>query len=114
MPPPKNCQKGSAWVRTTRWLKTFTTAGAARLTMGEKLIFMVAKSEGGARFGSARPGTGPPRLWVVCASDPLCGEQAARSTRGSSKRREKRIVESRLPSASINRKFSAQSWPIRA
>ena len=79
--PPKKAKNGSTCWRTTRLDEMFTTAGAARRTMGAKPSFIVATSPGTARLGAVSPALGP--RGGSCAAAWSAREQAATARIGS-------------------------------
>ncbi len=82
---PNICQKGSTCWRTTRRLKTLTTAGAAFLTTGEKDMRMSPALAGIRRSGAAKPPCTP---WALDL--PGWPEQAARTAAERAKMRRRR------------------------
>ncbi len=82
---PNICQKGSTCWRTTRRLKTLTTAGAAFLTTGAKDMRMSPALSGMRRSGAAKPPCTP---WALDL--PGWPEHAARTAMARAGMRQRR------------------------
>ena len=76
--PPKNCQKGSTCWRTTRLDEMFTTAGAARFTIGRE-GHLHGRGVGRRRCG-----------WASASGRRAAGRRAAASARWTSRRASRR------------------------